>query len=118
MKPLEPTDPRLPEVVERLKRGAKLHEESKKLGYNHNGPLRAALRALIGHAEYDTLMEGRAGWTKEQREARTAQTRKDDSRISGQKATPHVPGSKPVIRGPSAADPRAAGAMGVDGRSR
>ena len=114
-KSLEPTDPRLPEVVERLKGGAKLHQESKKLGHTHNGPLRDALRALIGRPEYDKLMEGRAGWTQEQRAARAAAVA---SRSSGQKATPHVPGAKPVFRGASAADPQAVGAMGANARPR
>jgi hypothetical protein len=57
---LEATDKRLPEVVERLKAGSALIEESKKLGFSHNGPLRAALRKhLGGGVQYDALMEGR-----------------------------------------------------------
>ena len=40
------------------KGGTTLIAESKKLGFTHNGPLRAALRGLIGEKEYDKLMEG------------------------------------------------------------
>ena len=40
------------------KGGTTLIAESKKLGFTHNGPLRAALRALVGNKEYDKLMEG------------------------------------------------------------
>lgn len=45
-------------VLARLKEGkTTLIAESKKLGFTHNGPLRAALRALIGEAPYTKLME-------------------------------------------------------------
>lgn len=41
-----------------LKKGdTTLIAESKKLGFSHNGPLRAALRTLIGRDAYDKLME-------------------------------------------------------------
>jgi hypothetical protein len=45
-------------VAERLKKGGTtLIAESKKLGFTHNGPLRAALRALVGEAGYTKLIE-------------------------------------------------------------
>lgn len=57
---LQSTDPRLPEIVERLKAGASLLGESRSLGYSHNGVLRAALRKYLGGAEqYDAMMSGR-----------------------------------------------------------
>jgi hypothetical protein len=57
---LEPTDERLPAVIERLRNGASLISESKALGFTHNGPLRAALRKYLGGGvQYDALMEGR-----------------------------------------------------------
>lgn len=52
-------DPRLPAIVKRLKAGkTSLREESTAVGFSHNGPLRKALRDLIGRDKYDALMEG------------------------------------------------------------
>jgi hypothetical protein len=57
---LTASDPRLPEIVERLKAGASLLNESKALGYSHNGVLRAALRKHLGGVvQYDQVMSGR-----------------------------------------------------------
>lgn len=53
---LPSTDPRLKEVVERLKAGGSLVKESKALGFTHNGPLRAALRELLGKENYSRMM--------------------------------------------------------------
>jgi hypothetical protein len=54
---LEPTDPRLPEIAERLKQNGVLIRESRALGYTHNGPLRAALRRFLGAAEFNRIMQ-------------------------------------------------------------
>jgi hypothetical protein len=56
---IKPTDPRLPEIIERVKGGSSLLEESRKLGSTHNGQLRAALRGLIGVDGFKDLMRGR-----------------------------------------------------------
>lgn len=57
---LAENDPRLPEIIERLKAGASLIEESKALGYSHNGVLRAALRKHLGGVvQYDAMMSER-----------------------------------------------------------
>ena len=53
---LEATDNRLPAIVERLHRGASLLSESRALGFTHNGPLRAALRELLGKENYNKMM--------------------------------------------------------------
>jgi hypothetical protein len=53
---LETTDNRLPAIVERLKAGGSLIKESRALGYSHNGPLRAALRELLGNENYNRMM--------------------------------------------------------------
>lgn len=58
---LQSTDPRLPEIVERLKAGASLLSQSQSLGYTHNGVLRAALRKhLRGAEQYDAVMSARS----------------------------------------------------------
>jgi hypothetical protein len=54
-------DPRLPDILQRLRDGATLRSESTALGYKHNGVLRNALRRMIGAAEYEALMQGRRG---------------------------------------------------------
>lgn len=54
-------DPRLPDILQRLRDGATLRSESTAAGYTHNGPLRNALRRMIGAAEYEALMDGRRG---------------------------------------------------------
>lgn len=57
---LKASDERLTGVMERLKAGSPLLEESKGLGFTHNGQLRAALRELIGTEQYAALMEDNA----------------------------------------------------------
>lgn len=53
-------DPRRPAIIERLKAGATLQDESKALGFSHNGPLRAALREHLGGVvQYNAIMAGR-----------------------------------------------------------
>lgn len=48
------------EALGRLTKGdTTLLAESKKLGFTHNGPLRAALRALIGVDKYAALMQSK-----------------------------------------------------------
>lgn len=50
----------LEQIVGRLRNGeSALIAESKNLGFTHNGPLRAALRTLLGAEGYDDLMGGR-----------------------------------------------------------
>jgi len=56
---IKTTDPRLPEVIERVKGGSSLLAESRKLGFTHNGQLRAALRRLLGMDGFKELMKGR-----------------------------------------------------------
>lgn len=47
-------------ALDRLKKGdTSLIAESKKLGYSHNGPLRAALREMMGAKEYGKFMTER-----------------------------------------------------------
>jgi hypothetical protein len=49
-------DERLPAIVERLKdRKTNLLEESRALGFSHNGPLRRALRELLGKDAFAAL---------------------------------------------------------------
>jgi hypothetical protein len=46
----------LSETIKRLKKGeTTLRDESKVLGFTHNGPLRNALREKIGKEAYDKL---------------------------------------------------------------
>lgn len=59
--PLIKNDPRVPAIVERLKRGANLNAISKELGYANNHSLRHVLRDLIGNVAYAEIMVGRAG---------------------------------------------------------
>jgi len=47
---------KLAEIVERLQQGAALIEESHGLGFTHNGPLRQALKKMLGVEGYDALM--------------------------------------------------------------
>lgn len=49
-------DPRLPAILDRVRGGSALIKESKALGFTHNGPLRTALRELIGSAQYERMM--------------------------------------------------------------
>jgi AraC-like DNA-binding protein len=59
MTKLSPDDPRLAEALKRLaKRESSLTDESRKLGYSHNGQLRRALRARLGEVKYAALMDG------------------------------------------------------------
>lgn len=58
---IQSTDPRIPAIIERLTAGAILTRESERLGYNHNGPLRRALREHMGKDGYAKLMAGRVG---------------------------------------------------------
>jgi hypothetical protein len=47
------------DALARLKAGGTtLIAESKRLGFSHNGPLRGALRELVGQKGYDALIEG------------------------------------------------------------
>ena len=58
---IRPDDPRLPEIVARLRAGTtSLLEESRRLGYSHNGPLRNVLRKRLGTAEYAGCMRANA----------------------------------------------------------
>ena len=62
---LSENDPRLPDIVERLKEGkTTLLAASKSLGFSHNGPLRYTLRKLLGVKPYAKLMHGRSGPAK------------------------------------------------------
>jgi hypothetical protein len=58
--PLVKNDPRIPEIVERLKKGANLTSLSKELGYSHHVQLRNVLKDMIGMEGYAELMAGRA----------------------------------------------------------
>jgi hypothetical protein len=59
---LKASDPRLPEIVQRLKeRKTNLLQESHGLGFTHNGQLRGALRRLIGEEQYEALKLNGAG---------------------------------------------------------
>lgn len=52
-------------IVERLRSGASaLIKESQGLGFSHNGPLRAALKGLLGTDGYDELMRGKRPTTR------------------------------------------------------
>lgn len=64
---LTASDERLPGVIERVKDGVPLLEESRKLGFTHNGQLRAALRGLIGVEGFKELMRGRIKPKKKKR---------------------------------------------------
>jgi hypothetical protein len=70
---LQSNDPRLPSILGRLNGGALLIEESRRLGFTHNGQLRAALRALIGANDFAALMANSvARWQKKRRNAKNA----------------------------------------------
>jgi hypothetical protein len=58
--PLIKNDPRLKSLVERLKTGESLIQESKAMGYSHHVQLRNVLKELIGVEAYAALMSGRA----------------------------------------------------------
>lgn len=58
--PLVRNDPRLPAIVERLKRGASLTKESADMGYSHHVQFRNVLKDMIGVEAYAELMSGRA----------------------------------------------------------
>ena len=58
--PLVKNDSRIPEIVERLKRGASLTKESADMGYSHHVQFRLALKEAIGVEAYAELMAGRA----------------------------------------------------------
>jgi hypothetical protein len=65
---LKASDPRLPEIIQRLKEGkTNLLQESRGLGYAHNGPVRRALRELIGVDGFKELMRGRIKPKKKKR---------------------------------------------------
>jgi hypothetical protein len=55
---------KLQSIVDRLRAGAALIKESLELGFTHNGPLRAALKGLLGEAGYDELMQKKRPTTK------------------------------------------------------
>jgi hypothetical protein len=56
-KAIESNDARLPGAIEKLRAGESLLSLSASLGFNHNGPLRTALRELLGVEQYAALLE-------------------------------------------------------------
>src|ERR1700682_2465762 len=58
--PLVKNDRRIPEIVERLKKGANLTLLSKELGYWDHVQFRNVLKDMIGMEAYAELMAGRA----------------------------------------------------------
>jgi hypothetical protein len=58
--PLVRNDPRLDDLVERLRDGASLQGEAKKMGYSHHVQFRNVLKDLIGVEAYAALMSARA----------------------------------------------------------
>ena len=58
---IELTGAQLQPILDRIRAGSPLLTESKTLGFTHNGPLRRALRTLVGREQYDAVMAGRRG---------------------------------------------------------
>jgi hypothetical protein len=85
-------DPRLTEVVKRMKAGSGLIEEARRLGFTHNGPLRAALPKFVGgKKQYQELM---------------AASRKNTAPVEKKKSTPKK--KAPAKANPAPAEPPAA----------
>lgn len=85
------------------KGGTTLIAESKKLGFSHNGPLRAALRNLIGDAKYNKLMEGTkkvAVGTKPPA-AKTAAAKPAAKKSAAKKAAPTTPATASASETPA-----------------
>lgn len=58
---LDTADPRLTDVIKRLKSGTTcLAAESTALGFSNNGPLRRALREKLGETAYEALIQQNA----------------------------------------------------------
>jgi hypothetical protein len=58
--PLVRNDPRLSDLVDRLRKGASLKGESEKMGYSHHVQLRNALTDALGVEAMLALMSDRA----------------------------------------------------------
>lgn len=74
----------LQEIIDRLERGAALIAESRALGFSHNGPLRTALRELLGAERYSELLHGKHRPTRgavARRTGESAGPRPDDSGV-------------------------------------
>jgi len=65
-----------------------LFAESKALGFTHNGPLRAALRTLLGLEKYNALMAGRRG---RQKKEKPATKKAAPAKAKAKKAKPPAP---------------------------
>lgn len=58
---LKKNDPRILDLLERLKRGLSLRVDARQMGYGGESQLRYALRELVGEKCWLAVMKGRPG---------------------------------------------------------
>lgn len=90
-------------VLARLKEGkTTLIAESKKLGFTHNGPLRAALRTLIGADKYAALMQSTEKPAKKATKAATPKKKETKAvKTPAKAATKKAPTKKSTKKKPT-----------------